>query len=110
MAVLADRPLNELSAADFTPLIGETVTLTLLASGEQVPAELVLVDALRPVPVRPTPGLTAILWIDLPGPLPQSTYRIEHPAIGALHLLMSPADPSLAADKGRGACLQFTLN
>lgn len=80
--------LEDVTLAMFEPLVGDTFALD---AGAGEPLELVLTAA---TPAGEQPGGRAPFSLAFHGPreplLPQSIYRLEHAALGALEIFVVP--------------------
>ena len=88
--------LNELSIADFLPLLGENFRIE-LPGLEPIGLELVSANELAPGssadPARRRPFSLHFLGPPSDQYLPQHIYRLEHAAVGALEIFLVPLGP-----------------
>lgn len=86
--------LAELTHTDFDPLVGSTFQLRLNAA-ENLPLVLTQVRVASQTPAAPQRrGFSLIFGSALPGHVPQHTYALEHPVLGALDLFIVPIGPN----------------
>ncbi len=86
--------LAELTHTHFEPLVGSTFRLRLNAA-ESLPLVLTQMRvASQPPAADLRRGFSLIFGSALPGHVPQHTYTLEHPALGALDLFIVPIGPN----------------
>lgn len=81
--------LADLTHAHFEPHLGSIFELE-LNQAEHLPLKLVQVQTSAHVAPGGRRGFSLIFSSDLQGAVPQATYRLDHPALGALDLFIVP--------------------
>lgn len=83
-------PTRAPSRADFEPLIGSTMPITI--GGHRADAELREVNRLPAPSPRPDP-FALLLHVPVALPAAQGIHTLVHPTLGALELFMVPIGP-----------------
>jgi uncharacterized protein DUF6916 len=91
------RDLQELTAADFVPLHGESFRVR---SEDAPPFEVELIDVSEGARGSGTRAQFSLVFRGGPNPpLPQRIYRVEHDQLGALDIFLVPLGPDAVGQR-----------